>query len=370
MVNGQHSYTSGGRASRGSRLARRSGAVRSPRLRGYRDRRRAHRGRDHVGLQQVRFPGVRARAGPGWIPRACVVRRGLAWGPALSRLPLFAVRDRILEAGPPPAGYSPTQRLVALAIADHMGDKAEAYPSRRALEAWTGLGHTAVVEALRVLCPGESDPPSGPKALFKRTRGGALKGSRYTANTYQLLGREVEDGREADTLDGEEGEADGPEGAATRTAWRGPLGVGGRQAHARGPRDGYQGAATRTPGVRQAVSQGLIEGLMEGPIEGRAPEGSATRPPQADEAERRRMEKATELVMACDEISRRSKRETGARTVRAQDVVRWVSTIPASNGHAAKSFDEPRSRAISIEWIEASLSRVPAAEGYFLRVRL
>jgi len=150
------------------------------------------------------------------------------------RLALFRVRDLVTGAGSP---FSPIERLVAFCVADHMNGAGTAWPSRRAIAAWTGLGPTAVRAALTELCG------DGPKGLFVVTPGGATDGDRYRSNVYRIR---------------EEGAATRPaktiEGTATRGAreTRGSSGEG-------------EGAATRHLGGRHAYTEGPIEGPMEGP---------------------------------------------------------------------------------------------------------
>lgn len=92
------------------------------------------------------------------------------------RGPLFTVRDLVTGEGSP---FSSVERLVALCLADHANKDGQAWPSRRTIEAWTGLGHSAVFDALQALCVGEH-------AIFDLEAGGARPGGRYRANVYTL----------------------------------------------------------------------------------------------------------------------------------------------------------------------------------------
>lgn len=91
-------------------------------------------------------------------------------------LPLLLVRDAVTGHD---SERSPVERLVALAIADHMGTKDTSWPSYARLAAWTGLGMTAVRAAVATLC-------TGPDAVFYRVEGGARPGQRYASNRYTL----------------------------------------------------------------------------------------------------------------------------------------------------------------------------------------
>jgi hypothetical protein len=96
----------------------------------------------------------------------------------MSKAPIFTVRDVVTARGAP---YKPVERLVALAIADHMGsgDAPAAWPSIRTIAVWTGLHRATVVRALEVLC-------KGPGALFELVAGGSPLGGARASNTYRL----------------------------------------------------------------------------------------------------------------------------------------------------------------------------------------
>jgi hypothetical protein len=86
-----------------------------------------------------------------------------------------AVKAQVSAQGSP---WTPTERLVALAIADHLGAAGSAWPSRRRLAQWTGLGDGSIKRALRRLCSGSS-------RLFDVEPGGSTPGRRI-ANTFKL----------------------------------------------------------------------------------------------------------------------------------------------------------------------------------------
>jgi hypothetical protein len=91
------------------------------------------------------------------------------------RCPLFIVRDLVTATGSP---WSPVERLVALGIADHMNGAGEAWPSQRAVAAWTGYSLRSVQEALGRL--------TGPGGIFDEETGGSRKGKRRTVSHYRL----------------------------------------------------------------------------------------------------------------------------------------------------------------------------------------
>lgn len=89
--------------------------------------------------------------------------------------PLFAVRDRVTA---PESPWSPVERLVALALADHMDADGVCWPSQRALATWTGLGLRAVQAALARL--------TAPAGLFDEETGGSRRGERRSVSRYRL----------------------------------------------------------------------------------------------------------------------------------------------------------------------------------------
>jgi hypothetical protein len=93
------------------------------------------------------------------------------------RIPLFVVKDLVTARGSP---WTPPQRLVALAIADHMNQTGECWPSARALATWTGLHRLTVLKII------ESLSGDGPLAIFDLDRGGSRRGSKRTSNVYHL----------------------------------------------------------------------------------------------------------------------------------------------------------------------------------------
>jgi hypothetical protein len=74
------------------------------------------------------------------------------------RAPDRVVKDVVTREG---SAYSAIERLVAIALADHLNQDGIAWPSVARLQAWTGLGETSVKAALKALC-------GGPRALFDR----------------------------------------------------------------------------------------------------------------------------------------------------------------------------------------------------------
>lgn len=105
----------------------------------------------------------------------------LSGGSAPPPLPLFTVRDRVTG---PDSPFSPTERLVALCLGDHMNLEGEAWPSLRTIASWTGLGMTSVRTAVDRLCDGEG-------RMFDRERGGARPGARYEVARYRLSNKPV-----------------------------------------------------------------------------------------------------------------------------------------------------------------------------------
>jgi hypothetical protein len=85
-----------------------------------------------------------------------------------------AIRDEVTRQGAP---WSPTDRLVALAIADHLNPDGKAWPSLARLCDWTGLSRAAVKVAIKRLC-GASD------GVFSLTPGGSLPGGERKAHVY------------------------------------------------------------------------------------------------------------------------------------------------------------------------------------------
>ena len=81
--------------------------------------------------------------------------------PGPRRPPDRVVKDLVTA---PASTYTSVERLVAMAIGDHLNADGVAWPSLPRLEAWTGLSHRSVQVAIAGLC-------SGPRALFKRDRG-------------------------------------------------------------------------------------------------------------------------------------------------------------------------------------------------------
>ncbi len=131
--------------------------------------------------------------------------KGGAWEP------FKRVREWLAESDLPP-----TARHVGLEIGAHLDENGSAFPSLGRLARRTGLGLTAVREAVRVLTTGERRP-------FDREQGGAREGDRYSCSRYTF--RSVE-------------------GHASR---------GARET--RGSSGERKGSATRARGVRQATSK-------------------------------------------------------------------------------------------------------------------
>ncbi|MCM2256575.1 MAG: hypothetical protein NDJ94_13005 [Vicinamibacteria bacterium] len=73
-------------------------------------------------------------------------------------------------------------RLVALAIADHLGASGTAWPSLARLSTWTGLGQTAIKAAIHRLC-------QGPERIFDLEPGGSMPGQARRANRYRIAAR-------------------------------------------------------------------------------------------------------------------------------------------------------------------------------------
>jgi hypothetical protein len=104
---------------------------------------------------------------------ARVETRGIARMPPI---PLFDVRDRLCNRE---SKWSSTDRLVALAIADHMDRTGRSWPSIRRLADWTCLAPRTVERAVERLCGAE-----GP---FLRTPGGSAAGAHgRPTSEYQL----------------------------------------------------------------------------------------------------------------------------------------------------------------------------------------
>jgi hypothetical protein len=74
------------------------------------------------------------------------------------RAPDRVVKDVITREG---SAYTSSERLVALAIADHLNAEGVAWPSFARLTQWTGLKDSAIKVAVRSLC-------CGPLAIFER----------------------------------------------------------------------------------------------------------------------------------------------------------------------------------------------------------
>lgn len=90
-----------------------------------------------------------------------------------------AVRDRVTGEA---STWAHVDRLVALAIADHLGANAMAWPSRKRLATWTGLGETAIKAAIRRLC-------DGPARIFDLEPGGSEPGQPPRAHRYRVAAR-------------------------------------------------------------------------------------------------------------------------------------------------------------------------------------
>lgn len=90
-----------------------------------------------------------------------------------------AVRDRVTGEA---STLGHVDRLVALAIADHLGANAMAWPSRKRLATWTGLGETAIKAAIRRLC-------EGPARIFDLKPGGSEPGQPPRAHRYRVAAR-------------------------------------------------------------------------------------------------------------------------------------------------------------------------------------
>jgi hypothetical protein len=77
---------------------------------------------------------------------------------------------------------------------------------------------------------------------------------------------------------------------------------------------------------------------------GNAPGVPERNGPEGDEPERQ------ELLAVCRAIALKGRLSVTTALER-------VSAIPAGNGHAGKSFSDPRAKGVSIEWVRAALSR-------------
>ncbi len=73
-------------------------------------------------------------------------------------------------------------RLVALAIADHLGVNATAWPSRKRLATWTGLSVSTIKASVRRLS-------EGPARIFDLEPGGSAPGQAPRANRYRVASR-------------------------------------------------------------------------------------------------------------------------------------------------------------------------------------
>lgn len=93
------------------------------------------------------------------------------------RCALFRVRDLVTA---PESKWLPSERHMALAIADHMNKGEECFPGVRALAAWTGYNRTTVIRLLRVICG------AGPKGIFERMPGSSTAGGKRTPTHYYL----------------------------------------------------------------------------------------------------------------------------------------------------------------------------------------
>jgi hypothetical protein len=87
------------------------------------------------------------------------------------RAPDRVVKDIVTREG---SAYTAIERLVAIAVADHLNAEGVCWPSIARLGAWTGLGRTAIRAALKVLC-------SGSRALFDQTPSAG-----HGSSTYRL----------------------------------------------------------------------------------------------------------------------------------------------------------------------------------------
>lgn len=208
------------------------------------------------------------------------------------RLPLFAVRDRVIALALPPH-----DRLVALCIGDHMNTEGVAWPSRRRIGEWTGLASSTVRACLRRLC-------SGPAPVFVSETGGSR-----SSNTYRL--------------------------APMRGPWPGPLGADARPPQGaatrppeegRGPAGGGQGVGARPPGGRHTVTEGPIERPIERQQQQQQQEqGADRRPPEGtDDPERTALIAEGQALVT--EIST-------ATNVSPRTVLRAASAVPGSGAY-------------------------------------
>jgi hypothetical protein len=85
------------------------------------------------------------------------------------------VKDLVTVEG---SRFNTNERIVALAIGDHLSDTGEAWPSVRALAAWTGLCTRSVERCVLSL--------TGPAGIFDLVPGGSVAGGQRRANTYRL----------------------------------------------------------------------------------------------------------------------------------------------------------------------------------------
>ena len=165
---------------------------------------------------------------------------------ARPRSALFRVRDVVTAAG---SRYLPVERLVALALADHMnGTSGEAWPSVRTLATWAGVHDATVKRVLRVLC-GAGEPSRaavGAVALFDHVPGGSPAGGKRQSSTYRLKA----------TLPTPGAQSDRSHGATGRTT---------RHDRVHGaPRPGAQGDVTGCTTHYRRDDEGTIEGMMNG----------------------------------------------------------------------------------------------------------
>lgn len=90
--------------------------------------------------------------------------------------PFIRLLEHVSRPGSP---FTPLERLVAITVGSHMDDAGLAWPSVRRVCERTGLGRTAVRNALDVLC-------DGPAAVLERVVGGTDPGGRPRASEYRL----------------------------------------------------------------------------------------------------------------------------------------------------------------------------------------
>ena len=91
----------------------------------------------------------------------------------------------------PACAFGKNARLVAVAIAWHMGAKSEAWPTLVALVAETSLGRTAVMEAISEVC--------GHQGLFVRKKRGPGKCNLYALRKTAGFPEVMNGGRSAQT---------------------------------------------------------------------------------------------------------------------------------------------------------------------------